>query len=95
MMTDNQEHNQENKQSQTNESERVFETHADEFHLKVEGLKDGYRVTFNMDETTVKNQRRAFASFIQFAKLSEKAGWRVPWPIRLLLAIWAKYKKVE
>jgi hypothetical protein len=81
--------------SEQHDQERVFETSADEFKFKVEGLKDGYRVTFNMDEETVGKQRRAFAAFIQFAKLTEKAGWRLPWPIRLLLAFWAKYKKVE
>jgi hypothetical protein len=74
---------------------RVFETKADEFELKVEGLDDGYRVTFKMEEEQMKRQRRAFASFIQFAKLSEKAGWRLPWPIRILLAIWGKYKKID
>ncbi len=81
--------------SEHHNQERVFETETDEFKLKVEGLQDGYRVTFNMDEEIVTKQRRAFAAFIQFAKLSEKAGWRLPWPIRLLLAFWAKYKKNE
>ncbi len=89
-MSDQPQHNQDQE-----EAKRVFETNADDFHLKVEGLKNGYRVTMNMDEESVPHQRRAFASFIQFAKLSEKAGWRLPWPIRLLLAIWAKYKKIE
>ena len=81
--------------SEQHDQERVFETSAEEFKLKVEGMKDGYRVTFNMDEETIGKQRSAFASFIQFAKLSEKAGWRLPWPVRLLLAFWAKYKKTD
>jgi hypothetical protein len=76
-------------------SERTFSAEAGEFRFKVEGLQDGYRITLNMEEETVSKQRRAFASFIQFAKLSEKAGWHLPWPIRLLLSFWAKYKKPE
>lgn len=77
------------------EAQRVFETSAGDFSFKVEGMKNGYRLSVQMDEQQVQQQRRAFASFIQFVKLSEKAGWRLPWPIRLLLSFWAKYKKID
>jgi hypothetical protein len=85
----------ETKNEVNEETKRVFETKLDDVSFTVEGMKNGYRVSVEMDENKVHQQRRAFASFIQFAKLSEKAGWRLPWPIRILLAFWAKYKKVD
>lgn len=72
--------------------ERTFEEKHDGFELKVEGLADGYRVTVRGDAEKVKKQRRVGASFVQFAKQAESAGWPLPWLVRVLIAFWGKYK---
>lgn len=73
-------------------SQKQYTEKFDHLELKVEGLKDGYRFTVKTDEPTVKQQRRVGASFINFAKQAEKAGWRLPWIVRILLSFWSKYK---
>jgi hypothetical protein len=72
--------------------ERTFQEEANGFEVKVEGLSDGYRFTIRGEEAEVQKHRRVGASFIQFAKQAQKAGWRLPWFIRLLIAFWSKYK---
>lgn len=59
--------------------------------LKIEGLEDGYRLTIRSDKEKVKTQRRVGASFINFLRQAEKAGWSLPFPFRYLLKFWTKY----
>lgn len=68
-----------------------------EFELKLEGLEDGYRVTVRGNPEKVKSQRRVAASFINFLRQAEKAGWRLPRCYRWILRFWSKYngKKEE
>ncbi len=72
--------------------EREFHDSAHGFEVKLEGLSDGYRFTVRGNEEEVQKQRRVGASFIQFAKQAEKAGWKLPWLVRMLIAFWSKYK---
>jgi hypothetical protein len=72
--------------------ERTFEEKYDSFEVKLEGLEDGYRFTVRGNEEQVKKQRRVGASFIQFAKQAEAAGWPLPWLVRVLIKFWSKYK---
>jgi acid stress-induced BolA-like protein IbaG/YrbA len=72
--------------------ERTFEEKNDCFEVKLEGLEDGYRFTVRGNEEQVKKQRRVGASFIQFAKQAESAGWPLPWLVRVLIKFWSKYK---
>lgn len=61
------------------------------FAMKLEGLEDGYRVTLQGDPEQIKAQRRVGASFINFVRQADKAGWRIPLLFRLLLKFWGKY----
>jgi hypothetical protein len=76
-------------------SEEKIEKEATEefgpFEVKLEGLEDGYRVTFRGNKDEVKTQRRVGASFINFLRQAEKAGWPLPFPLRFLLKFWGKY----
>jgi hypothetical protein len=72
--------------------ERTFTEKNDCFELKLEGLEDGYRLTVRGNEEQVKKQRRVGASFIQFAKQADSAGWPLPWLVRVLITFWSKYK---
>jgi predicted unusual protein kinase regulating ubiquinone biosynthesis (AarF/ABC1/UbiB family) len=73
-------------------TERTFEEKIKPFEVKLEGLEDGYRLTIRGDQEEVKQQRRMGASLIQFAKHAEKAGWPLPWVIKVLIRFWSKYK---
>ncbi|MEB1808488.1 MAG: hypothetical protein LPK26_14550 [Bacillaceae bacterium] len=73
---------------------KVQKEAAEEFgpyEVKFEGLEDGYRVTVRGDKEKVKSQRRVGASFINFLRQAEKAGWPIPFPFRLLLKFWGNY----
>lgn len=61
------------------------------YEFKLEGLEDGYRVTFKGNKEEIKSQRRVGASFINFLRQAEKAGWPIPFPFRLLLKFWSEY----
>ncbi|MBN6188328.1 hypothetical protein JQN58_15835 [Aneurinibacillus sp. BA2021] len=81
--------------SQENGDEKVYKQASEKcgrLEFKVEGLKDGYRFTIRGDEEKVKEQRRVGAAFINFSRQAERAGWWIPWPIRLLLRFWSRYR---
>lgn len=78
--------------NQEEKVERSFAGKCSPFEVKVEGLGDGYRVTVRGDEEIIKKQRRVGASFIQFSKQVESAGWPLPWVIKVLIRFWSKYK---
>lgn len=61
------------------------------YQVNFEGFEDGYRVTFRGNKDKIKTQRRVGASFINFLRQAEKAGWPIPFPFRLLLKFWTKY----
>ncbi|CEH29748.1 hypothetical protein AM501_24400 [Aneurinibacillus migulanus] len=81
--------------NQENGEEKVYKQATERrgrFEFKVEGLKDGYRFTVRGDEEKLKEQRRVGAAFVNFLRQSERAGWWIPWPFRLLLRFWSRYK---
>ena len=85
----------ENGESNMNEEikvEREFHEKLEPFEVKVEGLEDGYRFTVRGDMDKIKKQRNVGTGFIQFAKQAEKAGWPLPWIVRVLIKFWGKYK---
>jgi hypothetical protein len=87
--------NEENNKEQIpheEDTQKQFTEKFDHLEVKVEGLKDGYRFTVKTDEEALKQQRRVGGSFINFAKQADKAGWRLPWFVRILLSFWSKYK---
>ena len=67
--------------------------HCGPFEFRLEGLEDGYRVTFKGDAEKLRIQRRVGASFINFVRQADKAGWRIPWCWRWLLRFWDRYNK--
>ncbi|MCP8968079.1 hypothetical protein [Ectobacillus ponti] len=73
--------------------QRQATEHVGSYEVKLEGLEDGYRVTFKTDKEAVKTQRRVGASFINFLRQAEKAGWYIPAPFRLLLKFWGRYNQ--
>ncbi|MCZ8524113.1 MULTISPECIES: hypothetical protein [Paenibacillus] len=79
-------------QPREEEVQKQFVEKAEGFEFKVEGLKDGYRFTVKGEEEQVKQQRRVGASFVNFVRQADKAGWRLPWFLRVLLSFWGKYK---
>ncbi len=80
---------------QEEQVQRTFHEQVESFHFQVDGLKDGYRVTFRSDEESIKENRRVGAAAVNLARQAEKAGWKLPWPIRMLLWFWDKYKITE
>lgn len=71
--------------------QKEFNESTGPYEFKLEGLEDGYRITVRGDREKVKTQRRVGGSFINFLRQTEKAGWPLPFPFRLLLAFWGKY----
>ncbi|WP_047153620.1 hypothetical protein [Aneurinibacillus tyrosinisolvens] len=81
--------------NQENNEEKVYKQATEKcggVEFKVEGLKDGYRVTVRGDEERIKEQRRVASSFMNFTRQADKAGWWLPWPFRVLLQLWSRYK---
>lgn len=71
---------------------KQFHENIGDKEFTFEGLDDGYRFTIKGDREKIRQQRRVGASFINFARQADKAGWYVPFPIRLLLSFWSKYR---
>ncbi|MCY0888578.1 MAG: hypothetical protein OWQ59_09010 [Alicyclobacillaceae bacterium] len=61
------------------------------FEWKLEGLEDGYRVTFRGNSEKLKVQRRVAGSFIAFLQQLDRAGFWVPFPFRWMLRFWDRY----
>ena len=72
--------------------QKTFHGEYGNLSLKMEGLNDGYRITVKSTEAEMKSQRRVGAAVINAARQAEKAGWKLPWPIRMVLWFWDRYK---
>lgn len=78
----------------TNEQKasKTFQQKLGRFDFKLEGLPEGYRFSVKGDPDRIKQQRKVGASFINFVRQADNAGWYIPLPFRLLLGFWKKYK---
>ncbi|MDP9728009.1 hypothetical protein ACOJUR_14660 [Alicyclobacillus tolerans] len=61
--------------------------------VKVEGLEDGYRLTFRANPERIRTDRRVAGSFIAFLSQVDRAGIRLPFFFRWLLRFWKRYNQ--
>jgi len=59
--------------------------------VKLEGLENGYRVTVRGNEEFVRRQRKVAGAYVNFLRQADRAGWCLPWPMRVLLRFWSRY----
>jgi hypothetical protein len=62
--------------------------------IKLEGLKNGYRLTVQTDEEELRKHRRIGGAFINLLRQFEKAGYKLPFPLSWILNFWNRYSKL-
>jgi len=73
--------------------EKEIHTTKGPFEAKLEGLENGYRVTVKGDPEKLRSQRQVKASFLEFLRKADVAGYPIIFPFNLLLRFFARYKK--